>query len=174
MLSITYMAKPTKNAPLYCTVLTIIALITAIIAIYSHNPLWIIIGLLPAVIYEVYRTEEGATTKYASILLLIVLVLEIILIIFKVDFDLAAFLGEEQKYVAGYSLPLGDIKIFGPILASVLSVVLFFRTAGVYTKWLSVIICIGSLAAVYIINPDFFQSILKIIINGLFDRINLY
>lgn len=146
----------------------------AFVAFYFHNPLWIIIGLLPAVIYEIYRTEEGATTKYSSILLLIILVLEIILVVFKVKFDLATFFGEESKYIGGYYLPLGDIKVFGPILTAILSVVLFFRTAGVYTKWLSVIICIGSLTAVYIINPVFFQSILKILINGLISRINLY
>jgi len=130
--------------------------------------------LLPAVIYELYRTEEGATTKYSSILLLIILVAEAILIIFKVNFDLATYFEEENKYVGGYYLPLGDIKIFGPILTAIISVVLLFRTAGVYTKWLSVIICIGSLTAVYIISPDFFQSILKIIINGLIARINIY
>lgn len=168
------MAKPTKNAPLYCTLLTIFTVVMALISFYFHNPLWVIIGLLPAVIYELYRTEEGATTKYSSILLLIILVLEIILIIFKVDFDLAKFFEEENKYIGGYFLPLGDIKIFGPILTVILSVVLFFRTAGVYTKWLSVIICLGSLTAVYIISPDFFQSILKIIINGLLARINIY
>jgi len=168
------MAKPTRNAPLYCTILTLVTVIMAVISFYSRSPLWIVIGLLPAVIYEVYRTEEGATTKYSSILLLIILVLEAILVIFKVNFDLAAFFGEESKYVGGYYLPLGDIKIFGPILAAVLSVVLFFRTAGIYTKWLSVIICLGSLTAVCIINPIFFQSILKVILSGLFDRINLY
>jgi len=166
------MAKPTHNASLYCVLLTIFTLIMAGIALYSHQALWIIIGLLPAVIYEVYRTEEGASTKYSSILLLMILVLEIILVVFKVNFDLAAFFGEESKYIGGYYLPLGDIKIFGPIFAAILSVILFFRTAGVFTRWLSVIICIGSLTAVYIINPDFFQSVFKIIINGLIDRIN--
>jgi len=168
------MAKPTRYAPLYCTILTIVTVIMALAAFYSHNPLWIVVGLLPAVIYEVYRTEEGAITKYSSILLLLILVLEIILVVFKVNFDLATFFGEESKYVSGYYLPLGDIKIFGPILTAILSVILFFRTAGIYTKWLSVIICLGSLTAVYIINPVFFQSILKIITNGLLDRINLY
>ena len=104
------------------------------------------------------------------IFLLIILVVEFILIVFKVNFDLSAFFGQESKYVAGYYLPMGDIKIFGPILAAILSVVLFFRTAGVYTKWLSVIICVGSLTAVYIMNPVFFQSILKIIINKTYRR----
>ncbi|MDD4995687.1 MAG: hypothetical protein PHW53_04475 [Patescibacteria group bacterium] len=143
-------------------------------AFFYFNPLWIIIGLMPVVIYEIYRTQEGATTRYSAIALLIILVLEAILIIFRVNFDLANFFGEESKYIGGYYLPLGDIKIFGPILTAILSVVLFFRTAGVYTKWLSVVICIGSLTAVYIMNPVFFQSLLKIIINGLIDRINLY
>lgn len=165
------MPKPTKNAPLYCTLLTIFTIIMAVVAFSAHNALWIIIGLLPAVIYEVYRTEEGASTKYSAIFLLIILILEIILVIFNINFNLASFLGSDSKYIAGYELPLGDIKIFGPILMAILSVILFFRTAGVFTKWLSVIICIGSLTAVYILNPNFFQSILKIIVNGLFDRI---
>jgi len=168
------MAKPTTNAPLYCTIITLFTIIMSIISLMSHNPLWIIIGLLPAVLYEVYRTQEGATTKYSSIVLLILLVVEIILIIFNVNFDLASFFEQDSKYIGGYDLPLGDIKIFGPILAAILSVVLFFRTAGPYTKWLSVVICIGSLTAVFIIDPLFFKTIFKIIINSLFDRINLY
>ena len=168
------MAKPTKNAPLYCTLLTIFTVIMAFVAFYFHNPLWIIIGMLPVVAYELYRTEEGATTKYASIALLIILVLEIILIIFRINYDLAAFFGEQNKYIAGYYVPLGDIKICGPILTAILSIVLFFRTAGVFTKWLSVVICVGSLTAVYILNPILFQSLFKIIINGLLNRINLY
>lgn len=166
------MAKPTQNAPLYCTLLTIITIIAATAAYMTRNPLWIIIGLLPTVMYEAYRTEEGASTKSASILLLIILIAEIAIIVFKINFNLASFLGEENKYVGGYFLPLGDIKVFGPILTALLSVVLFFRTAGIYTKWLSVIICIGSLTAVYVIDSAFFQSVLKIIVNGLFERIN--
>lgn len=168
------MAKPTEHAPLYCALLTILTIIMALVAFSSKNPLWIIIGLLPAVAYEVYRTQEGATTKSASILLLIILIIETVLIIFKINFNLASFFGEESKYIGGYFLPLGDIKVFGPILSALLSVLLFFRTGGIFTKWLSVVICIGSLTAVYIIDPTFFQSILKIITNGLIDRINLY
>lgn len=167
------MAKPTRHAALYCTILSVVTIIAALIAFYTRQPLWIIIGLLPAVLYEAYRTEEGASTKVASILLLIILVLEMVLVIFNVKFDLAAFFGETTKYVAGYSLPLGDIKIFGPMLSALLAVVLFFRTGGIYTKWLSVVICIGSLAAVSIINPIFFQSVLKLIVSGLLNRISV-
>lgn len=168
------MAKPTQNAPLYCALLTIITVIMAYVAFSTRNPLWIIVGLLPAVIYEAYRTQEGASTKSASILLLIILIAEIAIIVFKINFNLASFLGEENKYIGGYYLPLGDIKVFGPILTAILSVVLFFRTYGIFTKWLSIVICIGSLTAVYIIDPTFFQSVLKIIVNGLFERVNLY
>jgi len=166
------MAKPTRYAALYCGILTVITVIMAIVSFYFHYPLWIILGLMPVVGYEIYRAKEGASTEYSAILLLIVLVLEAILIIFNVNFDLASFLGTETKYVGGYDIPMGDIKVVGPILTAVLSIILFFRTAGIYTKWLAVIICIGSLTAVYIINPIFFQTMLKILVNGLFDRIN--
>lgn len=166
------MAKPTQNAPLYCTLLTILTLVVAYISYVTRNPLWIVIGLLPTVAYEAYRTQEGASTKSASILLLIILIIEILLLVFKIEFNLATFFGEQSKYLAGYELPLGDIKIFGPILTALLSVILFFRTYGIFTKWLSVVICIGSLTAVWIMNPAFFQSVLKIIMNGLFERMN--
>ncbi|MDO8584068.1 MAG: hypothetical protein Q7R83_02720 [bacterium] len=165
------MPKPTKNAVLICSIITIATAIFAAIAFWYHQPLWIIAGLLPAVLYEAYRTEEGASTKVSSIFLLVVLVLEIILIVFKVNFDLAAFLGKTSTYVAGYQLPLGDIKIVGPILSALLSVVLFFRTRGTYTRWLAVVICLGSLTAVYILNPSFFQTVLKLLVNGLLERL---
>jgi len=126
--------------------------------------------LLPATIYESIRTQEGASTKFSSIFLFVILVLEIFLIIFNVNFDLAGFFGAEEKYIAGYTLPLGDIKIFGPLLLATLSTILIFRTRGKYTKWLSIIIAIGSLVAIYLINPYFFQEALKLIVNSLFDR----
>ena len=103
-------------------------------------------------------------------MLLVILVLEIFLIIFNVNFDLAGFFEAKEKYIAGYTLPLGDIKIFGPLLRATLSTILIFRTRGKYTKWLSIIIAIGFLVTIYLINPYFFQEALKLIINGLFDR----
>ena len=153
-----------------CTLVTIIAIIGAFAGLATKNPLWILFFLLPTTIYEAIRTQEGASTKFSSILLLVILVLEIFLIIFNVNFDLAGFFGAEEKYIAGYTLPLGDIKIFGPLLLATLSTILIFRTRGKYTKWLSIIIAIGSLVAIYLINPYFFQEALKLIINSLFDR----
>lgn len=160
----------TLNPAGVCTIVTIIAIIGALIGLATKSPLWILFFLLPTVIYEAIRTQEGASTKFSSILLLIILVLEIILIIFNINFDLASFFGVEEKYVAGYTLPLGDIKVFGPLLLAILSTVLIFRTRGRYTRWLSIIIAIGSLIAVYLINPQFFQQAVKLIVDGLFDR----
>lgn len=154
-----------------CTVATIFALVGAFIALGAKSPLLMFLFLLPAVIYEVIRTEPGASTKFSSILLLVIIVLEIILIVFGVNYDLAKFFGEEEKYVAGYTLPLGDVKVFGPLLTAILSTVLIFRTYGTYTKWLSIVIALGSLVAVFLISPTFFQQALKLIVNGLFDRL---
>lgn len=159
------------NPASVCTVVTLIAIIGAFAGLAARNPLWMLFFLLPAVIYEVIRTEEGASTKFSSILLLIIIVLEILLILFGINYDLAQFFGEEEKYVAGYSLPLGDIKVFGPLLTAILSTILVFRTYGPYTKWLSIVIAGGSLVAVYLISPSFFQQAFKLIINGLFDRL---
>ena len=118
------------------------------------------IFLLPTVIYEVYRTE-GKSTKVSSALLLLVLIAEIILVIFNVNFNLAEFLGVTEKYVGGYRVPLGDIKMLGPTIMAVLSVVLFVRTRGVYTKWLAVVIFITSFSIIYALDLQAFRDLLK-------------
>jgi hypothetical protein len=120
------------------------------------------------------RTQEGATTKTSAIILLIVLVLEIGMIAFNISYNLIDLFGEQEKYIACYYLPLGDIKVFGPILATVLSLILLVRTYGPYTKWLSIVIAIGSLLAIYIINPFFFQNMVKIIADAVVDQIGSY
>ncbi len=154
------MAKPTKNATLICTIVSIIALIGIIAGLLMDNTLIIIFLLLPTVIYEVYRTE-GKSTKTSSIILLIVLIAEIILILFKVNINVAEFLGTTEKYIGGYLVPLGDIKILAPTLMAILSVILFTRTYGVYTKWLAVTIFITSFAIIYSVNPTIFSDLLK-------------
>ena len=155
------MAKPTKHATLICVILSIIAAIGIIIGITKLIPLIIILFLLPAVIYEVYRTE-GESTKWASWVLLIVLILEILFIVAKIDFNLAEFLGESERMVAGYSVPLGDVKVVGPAIMIILSIILFVRTRGRYTKWLAVIIFITSFAIVYTISPTIFKELLRL------------
>jgi hypothetical protein len=166
------MAKPTTNATPICIALSILTLVGIILGIINKEPLWILFTLLPVIAYEVYRTEEGASTKTSSIILLLVTVLEILLILFKVSFNLAEFLETEEQYIAGYYVPLGDIKVFGPAVTAVLSGVLIFRTRGKYTKWLSIIICIGSLAAIQLLSPTFFQTAIKLVAKGLMDQLS--
>lgn len=154
------MAKPTKYATPICIVLSVIALIGIVLGLVLSSPITVMILLLPTVIYEVYRTE-GKSTKASSVLLLIVLIAELLLVIFRIDFNLAEFLGESEKYIGGYLVPLGDIKMIGPTIMAVLSVILFVRTRGVYTKWLAVTIFITSFASIYILDPQAFQDLLK-------------
>jgi len=165
------MAKPTKYAGLICTIMTLIAFIGIIIGILISKPIIIAACLFPAVVYEVYRTE-GDSTRWASWILLIAIILEIIFIIFNISFDLGKFIGESEKIVAGYSVPLGDIKIVGPALMAVLSIILFARTRGRYTKWLAVIIFITCFAIVYSLSPDIFSNLLKIGVDEGLSRLN--
>lgn len=158
------MAKPTKYATLICTIVSILALIGIVIGIWLSKPLIIVIFLIPAAAYEVYRTE-GPSTVWASWILLIVLILEIVLIAANISFDLASFFGESEKVVAGYTVPLGDIKIAGPIVMAILSIILFVRTRGRYTKWLAVVIFITCFAIVYAINPEIFKNLLGLAVD---------
>ncbi|NLZ24138.1 hypothetical protein GX888_00075 [Candidatus Dojkabacteria bacterium] len=154
------MAKPTKNAPIICTIVTIIALIGVIVGLYYNITLIAILGLLPAVIYEAYRTE-GKSTKTSSYILLGVLIAEIILILFNINFNLAEYLDSTQEYIGGYLVPLGDIQTLGPTLMAVLSVILFVRTRGVYTRWLAAVIFFTSFVIIYSINPLIFNDLIK-------------
>ena len=129
-----------------------------------------IILLLPTVIYEVYRTE-GKSTKASSVLLLLVCIAEIFLIILKVNINFAEYLGVTEQNIGGYLVPLGDIKVLGPTIMAVLSVVLFIRTYGIYTKWLAVIIFITSFAIVYTLDPVVFQDLLRFGVEEGLDRV---
>ena len=154
------MAKPTKNAAIICTIVSIIALLGIIIGLSKGIPLLIIFLLLPTVVYEVYRTE-GESTRSSSIILLVVLIVEIILVLFNINFNLAEFLGTTEEYIGGYLVPLGEIKVVGPTLMSILSVILFVRTRGIYTRWLAVTIFITSLVIIYSVNPQIFSDLIK-------------
>jgi len=155
------MAKSYTYATEICVALTTLALVGIVIGIAKSNPLIVISFLLPAVIYEAYRTE-GASTKWASVALLVILIAEIILIAANISFDLVKFLGTTEKSVAGYAIPMGDIRIVGPGLMAILALILFKRTRGRYTKWLAVIIIITALVVVYILDPTIFHRFLQI------------
>jgi hypothetical protein len=165
------MAKPTTNATPICLGLSVLLLIGIIIGLVKQSPLVTIIFLLPTVIYEVYRTE-GESTKAASWGLLGVIILDMIAIIFKINLDLAGFLGTSGHYIGGYYLPLGDIKLIFPALMAILALILFTRTNGYYTRWLAVLIFIGALATVYTLDPVIFQQFLKLGINEGLNRLH--
>jgi len=153
------MAKPTKYATLICAILSVLLAIGILLGIILEIPWIVVLFLLPVVIYQVYRTE-GRSTKWASWVMLIVIILELIFVIFKIDFNVAEFLGSEGEYVAGYYVQFGDLKILFPTLMAALAIILFVRTRGKYTKWLAVLIFIGALAIVYAVDPAGLKELL--------------
>lgn len=158
------MAKPTKYADEICIGVTLLSIIGIFIGIISDMPLIIVILLLPAVVYEIYRTE-GKSTKFASIGLGIVFILTLFMMIFNVSYDLSQYLNVDKKYIQGYEMPIGDIKLLGPSLMAVLSIVLFKNTRGKYTKWLSVVIIITSFAIVFALDSTIFGRFIQIAID---------
>jgi hypothetical protein len=154
------MAKPTKYAPHICTVVTILALIGIVVGLLKDNTLIIVFLLLPATVYEVYRTE-GKSTKSSSVIMLLLLIAQIFLVLFKVEFNLAEFLGTSQEYIGGYLVPLGQITVVGPTLMAILAIILFVRTAGKFTKWLAVTIFVTAFAIIYSIDPGIFTELFK-------------
>jgi len=164
------MAKPYRNATTIIGIMTLFAVIGIIVGLLIHSPLVILVFLLPTVIYEVYRTE-GETTKLSSFVLLAIYILEIIAIVFSIDFDLIKYFGVEEKWVAGYEVPLGDIKVVGPTIMAILSVVLFTRTYGKYTKWLAAIIFFSSFAVIYALDQSLFERLIKFMIEEGLNRV---
>ncbi|MDP2300067.1 MAG: hypothetical protein U1E08_09715 [Coriobacteriia bacterium] len=154
------MARPTKHAALICAILSAVAVVGIIIGVLARSPLVVLIAMAPSVAYEVYRTE-GETTRWASWALAGVLVLEFVLLVFNISFDVGAFLGQSTREVAGYSVPLGDLRIVGPAVIAVCALILIARTRGVYTKWLAVNIIVSALALTYVIDPTVFAELLR-------------
>ncbi|NLD45213.1 MAG: hypothetical protein GX657_17175 [Chloroflexi bacterium] len=146
------MARPTKHAPTITIITGIAAALGAGAGLLTRQPLWALGGLLPATVYEVYRTE-GESTRWASWVLLGVLLLEGALLWFGVDADLATFLGRDSQTVAGYDVPLGPVTVVGPVVMAVVCLILISQTRGRYTRALAGIILVGAAAALYIIDP---------------------
>lgn len=72
------------------------------------------------------------------------------------------FLETEEKYVAGYVVPLGDVKTTAPVVMAILSAILFIRTRGRYTKWLAVIIFVTSFGIIYSLDPQILGKLLRL------------
>jgi len=160
--------KDSKISPvLICSILSVWMLIGIFLGVANKSVLLMAFFLLPVVAYEAYRTK-GVSTMFASWALIVVLVLEIIFLIFGISYDLGQYLNMDSIYAAGQNVPLGDVKILGPTLMAVFSLILLFRTAGPYTKWLSVIIIITALVMVNQMNPEIFKTLLRSGVERLF------
>ena len=164
------MPKSTKHAMEWSVGLTILAVMGIIIGLIWTKPLIIMLLLLPTVIYEVYRTE-GKSTKWASWALVGIFFHEIVLIVFKINYNLADLLGRDQQYIGEYLVPLGDIKIVAPIIIAVLSILLLTKTWGKYTKYLAAVIIVGSFSVIYTLDPVIFKEMIKIAIDKFLDEI---
>lgn len=157
----------TLSPILVCTIMTVLVIIALVVGFAIKSPLVIALFLLPVVAYEVYRTRGEFTTLSAWVIL-IVLIVEIILILFHINYDLGRFLNLDSTYVGGQYIPIGDVKILGPTLLAVFSIVLLIRTYGPYTKWLSILIFGSAFVMVYIMNPNIFNELLRNGIQRLF------
>lgn len=142
-----------RLAIILCACLTVVTLVTIILGFYLKNPYIVILGILPAAIYETVRTE-GYYTKAGSILIMVLTLLEILAIRGWIHFDLASALGRDTIYFSGYILPLGNIVFIFPAVAAIISVVLFFRTYGPYTKWLSILLLLSSATLIYLLSKE--------------------
>lgn len=158
------MAKPYQNATTICIILTILAAIGIILGLIYSNAIITVILLIPAAIYEVYRTE-GRSTKAAAWGMLGLLIAQLFFVFFDISFDLAEFLGRSTTYVRGRRVPLGDIKVVSPSLMAVLSLVLISNTRGRYTIWLAVIILVTSFAIIYTVSPTLFEEMIRLAVD---------
>lgn len=149
-----------RNPVQICSIITVIAIICIVTGFILKNPLIMILGVLPAALYEAIRTW-GITTKAASIILLLCLICQVILILFNINYDVSKIIGISKKYVSGYMLPLMDLKTIIAIIIIFLSIILLLRTIGFYTKWLSIILIIGCLCFIYILYPTQFYNLIK-------------
>jgi len=149
-----------KLAAQICVGISIFTIITLILGLLFKNPYFLIAGIVPAAIYEAWRTE-GYYTKGSSIAIAILVVLEILAILEIIKINLAQILGQDQAYYGGYIFPLGDIKFVFPIVAVILSILLIYRTYGKYTKWLAVLLLITSVALLYLVNKGALLELIK-------------
>ena len=147
------MAKSTEHAGLICLICTILTLTGIAAGWYWHKPIVIIIALLPAVIYEVYRTE-GVSTIWASWGMIAILIAEAVLITGKINIDLAKY---ASKYIPNF--PSVDVTLVGPVIMAYFSYVLFRRTAGIYTKWLAVVILAGCIGLFFVVDPAILKKL---------------
>lgn len=151
------MAKEYKHAIWICLALSIIAAAGIAAGILLEKPLIIAIVLVPVIAYESYRTE-GVFTKLASWGALVIICLEIYAIISGITFNIQGLIPVNFNIpgTLGANLPAA---LIGPVILVILSVYLFKQTAGMYTRWLSIIILVTSVALFYAVDPQLLGSL---------------
>lgn len=149
-----------KSANTIAIVISIITIGTIAAGLWLKNPYYIIAGIVPAALYEAWRTE-GYYTKTASIGIVILVILEVLAILGMIRFNLAEMLGMQDYYLAGYIVPLGDVASIFPIAAVVLSILLVRRTYGPYTKWLAILLIASSVVLLYVVNRAIIPDLLR-------------
>lgn len=147
------MARPTKYATPICIGLSVLALVGIVVGFATDEPLYPIGFLVPTVGYEAYRTE-GKSTRWASWMLVVLLVSVVITRLFELEFDLRELVGADIVRVGEQNVPLGDLSVVLPALMVVLAAVLWTRTRGVYTRWLAAIIFVTSVIVVHLAAPE--------------------
>jgi hypothetical protein len=145
-----------------CIVVTVIAAAGLVLGYVTGNILWAVTMLLPATVYQVIRTE-GVSTRWASWVMLILLVATIVLVIFNVNYDLQQLFGQEEAYVAGHVVPLGDVKMVLPTVMAICAAILLVRTRGRFTRWLGIVIFVSSALIIYLIAPETIQYLLRLV-----------
>lgn len=154
------MPKSYTYAVWICAAASVIAAAGIVAGIMRTNALIPILCLLPAAVYEAWRTE-GTFTRLASWGMLVILIAQAALLVSKLNINLSSYAAK-----AGIALPdtlkaLCSLNVIFPAVVIACSVYLFRRTAGVYTKWLSVIILLTSAAILYILVPDSLKMIVE-------------
>ena len=154
-------AGQSKSATMIAIVISVFTIATIVLGLVTNNPYWIIAGIVPAALYEAWRTE-GYYTKTASIVIVVLVLLEILAIMGLIRFNLASYFNTSTMYFGGYVMPLGDIISIFPIIAVLLSILLVRRTYGPYTKWLAILLIASSVVLLYVVNrsvlPDLIRS----------------
>ena len=147
------MARPTKHATQICIALTVLAGIGIALGFATEEVMYPIGFLVPTVAYEAYRTE-GRSTRWASWTLAVLVVALVVVAAAGSEYDLRELFGSEVTYVGGESIPLGDVKVVFPAAMAILSVVLWARTRGIYTRWLAAIIFVTAAVVVHLTAPE--------------------
>lgn len=156
-------SKPRENPKvpkIVCSILTLVTIAAIFLGFYLKNPFIVILGIFPAAIYEAWRTE-GYYTKAGSIIIMVLVILEIFAMKGTITFNLADFMGRNEAFFGGYWLPLGNITFIFPVIAVLISLLLIFRTYGVYTKWLAILLLLSSFSLLYLVNKETLFELLR-------------